>query len=214
MNKKNIFLGVILISMLFGGLLLNKKYDKSIPAVNANETLSSDQIVDKKSEGFTKKLFLTLQSKNFRVSSTGIKSEPNEISVTVDGTEQYLSEVRNEITIITSELSKSTIYESYPIIVDVKREIVLSDGPNLMEFNKVLMNVLKGLSDYDVVGDISSEYQKSITIKTSISSSNTKAKKLAKEIEEKVAEIIKTDGVSNFDSYEIYVNNKDGSIIK
>ena len=49
---------------------------------------------------------------------------------------------------------------------------------------------MEGLKDYDVIGNINTDYQKSITIQTSIKGSDKDAHKLAMEIEVTVNEIL------------------------
>ncbi|MFJ7977930.1 DUF4030 domain-containing protein [Peribacillus sp. NPDC096379] len=70
--------------------------------------------------------------------------------------------------------------------------------------------IMEGLKDYKVVIVLS--YQKSIIVHTSINSSDKNAKKLAKDIEVKISEILKSkelNSVSKIDSYKIYVKSKD-----
>ncbi|MFE7064248.1 DUF4030 domain-containing protein [Sutcliffiella sp. NPDC057660] len=81
------------------------------------------------------------------------------------------------------------------------------------ELSILTMSIMEGLKDYEVVVDIQSEYQKSITIQTSINSTDANAKKLTKEIEDRVNEIMKSEelnSLSRIESYEIYVRDKDG----
>jgi len=74
----------------------------------------------------------------------------------------------------------------------------------------VTNKIMEGLKDYKVVIVLS--YQKSIIVHTSINSSDKSAKKLAKDIEVKISEILKSkelNSVSKIDSYKIYVKSKD-----
>ena len=79
---------------------------------------------------------------------------------------------------------------------------------------------MEGLKDYDVFGNINTEYQneyqKSITIQTTIIGSDKDAHKLAMEIEETVNEILHSkelNSVSNIDSYEIKILNAKGKVV-
>ena len=83
--------------------------------------------------------------------------------------------------------------------------------------NKELLHLtstlMEGLKNYDVIGNINTDYQKSITIQTSIKGSDKDAHKLAMEIEETVNEILHSkelNSVSHIDSYEIKILNTNG----
>ncbi|WP_347550039.1 hypothetical protein ABFG93_00510 [Pseudalkalibacillus hwajinpoensis] len=85
------------------------------------------------------------------------------------------------------------------------------------EMSLLQLQVMEGLKDNGIVGDILTDYQESITIQTSIKSSDKDAEALKSDIEETVNEILKSEelkSVSKVDSYKIYVSNKDGEIIK
>ncbi|TKD72314.1 DUF4030 domain-containing protein [Pseudalkalibacillus hwajinpoensis] len=100
----------------------------------------------------------------------------------------------------------------------------LPEGQHMMdremvsrEMTLITMNVKEALKDNDVVGDIHTNYQESVTIQTSIKSSDKNAEDLKNDIEKTVAEIMKSDELktlSNIDTYEIYVTNEDGEIMK
>jgi hypothetical protein len=75
---------------------------------------------------------------------------------------------------------------------------------------------MEGLKDYDVIGNINIDYQKSITIQTSIKGSDKDAYKLAMEIEETVNEILhfkELNSVSHIDSYKIKILNPKGKVV-
>ena len=85
------------------------------------------------------------------------------------------------------------------------------------EISLITMEVMEGLKGNVIVGDIQTNYQESVTIQTSIESSDEDAETLKNDIEETVDGILKSEeleSVSKIDSYKIYVSNKDGEIIK
>ncbi|MDQ0482153.1 hypothetical protein [Guptibacillus hwajinpoensis] len=85
------------------------------------------------------------------------------------------------------------------------------------ELALITNEVMEGLKSNNLVGDIHTDYQESVTVQTSISSSDKKAQTLKNDIEETVDEIMKSDklkAVSKIKSYQIYVSNKDGEIIE
>ncbi|KHF39384.1 hypothetical protein [Halalkalibacter okhensis] len=85
------------------------------------------------------------------------------------------------------------------------------------ELSAITMNVMESLNEnYDGIGDILSEYQKSLTIKTSLDATEESSKEIALEIHKVVKDVLESgelDFVSNIDSYEIFVESKDGDII-
>ncbi|WP_377891842.1 hypothetical protein [Alkalihalobacillus sp. R86527] len=79
------------------------------------------------------------------------------------------------------------------------------------EMSLITMEVMEGLKGNDVVGDITTDYQKSVTIQTSIKSSDKNADALKSDIEETVNEILKSEelkSVSKVDSYKVIVDFK------
>ncbi|WP_270182306.1 hypothetical protein [Alkalihalobacillus sp. CinArs1] len=79
------------------------------------------------------------------------------------------------------------------------------------EMALIMNEVMEGLKDNDVVGDIHTDYQKSVTIQTSIRSSDKNADALKSDIEETVNEILKSEelkSVSKVDSYKVIVDFK------
>lgn len=74
----------------------------------------------------------------------------------------------------------------------------------------------KGLKGYDdIIGDITANYQSSITIQTSIEGSRKEAKNSAMKIEETVKQILKSKelgSLSKIDFYKINILNDNGEI--
>jgi hypothetical protein len=84
------------------------------------------------------------------------------------------------------------------------------------ELSAITMNVMKSLNDnFDGIGDIFSEYQKSLTIKTSLDGAEASSKEVALEIQKSVEEVLESEELEfvSTDSYKIYVESKDGEII-
>ena len=84
------------------------------------------------------------------------------------------------------------------------------------ELPHLTKTLVEGLKDYDVIGNIGTDYQKSITIHTSIKGSDKDAHKLAMEIEETVNEILHSkelNSVPHIDSYEIKILNAKGEVV-
>ncbi len=71
-----------------------------------------------------------------------------------------------------------------------------------------------GLNDYDGIGDIHIDYHEQITVQTSLDSSDIDK---AKEIQKSVEDLLKSEeleSISNIESYQVSLLNKDGELIK
>lgn len=87
------------------------------------------------------------------------------------------------------------------------------------EMALITVEVMEGLKGKDVVGDIHTNYQESVTIQTFINSSDNEAAPLKSDIEETVKEILNSEelkSVSNINSYKVIVesNSKEGQEIE
>ncbi|MBK3494117.1 hypothetical protein JFL43_04440 [Viridibacillus sp. YIM B01967] len=94
-------------------------------------------------------------------------------------------------------------------------EVVNNEAIN-SELSTLTLNILKGLSDSKAVLTIKTDYQKSITIETSIKNSDKNAKKLAIDIEDSVKEILESEelnSITKIESYKIFVMDSDGKAI-
>lgn len=72
--------------------------------------------------------------------------------------------------------------------------------------------VQEELSNYEGIGDIIVDFQQSVTIQTSIDSSDPNAESLAKDIAKKVEDLLKSQklkSVSKVDSYKVIVQSED-----
>jgi citrate lyase gamma subunit len=78
------------------------------------------------------------------------------------------------------------------------------------EMATLTMAIMGSLKGFDVVGDIQSNYLESITVQTSLHSSDPNSNNVAKEIQETVEEVLAS---KEFESYKVYVEDKNGEII-
>ncbi|MGM0805990.1 MAG: hypothetical protein ACQET8_14685 [Bacillota bacterium] len=215
MSRKSLLLVCVLMVLVFSGLWLNKAYKFTRTEVIAKEnTKRINQNPEKHSEKFTKKLYYVLKNEGYKVSSVGVQFEPKEISITVEGTKVYLSNVKMDMINLTREVSKSTNYGDYPIKVDVTKDIVVDDNVNIAkinnELNELNMAITMSLSDYKVVDNVSIDYQRLVTIQTSLVGSDAKAEKVVKKIEKVVLETLQKED-AHYNSYQIDVKSQNGA---
>ncbi|RSL30704.1 DUF4030 domain-containing protein [Salibacterium salarium] len=84
------------------------------------------------------------------------------------------------------------------------------------ELGSLTIKMKEGLNDYEEIGDIKTEYQQSLTVQTSIESTDPNAENAAQNIRKDAENLLKSEEfktVSNRDSYKIYVENDSGKII-
>lgn len=141
----------------------------------------------------------------------------NEMVIQVEGSEEYFNSVKKDMESIAKSVIKSTTLKDYKVVVEkLDLSIVTEDVEKIHKELLHLMSTLKeGLKNYDVIGDIEIEYQKSITFQTSMNDLDKDTHKLAREIEEIVNEILHSKElmVSHIDSYEIKILNTKGEEI-
>ena len=95
--------------------------------------------------------------------------------------------------------------ETVPDTEKINRELII-----------LMQSMQEGLKDNKEFVTVKTEYQKTITIETAISSSDKNANELAKGIEESVEEILKSkelNSVTKIKSYKIVVQDSDGNTI-
>lgn len=100
-------------------------------------------------------------------------------------------------------------------VASIQREEV-----DLKKMNEELaalsLNVMQSLNDdYEGIGDILFEYQKSFTIQTSLDSADSNSKQIAMNIQKSVEDVFNTGELESIStgSYKIIVESKDGTII-
>ncbi|WP_026023037.1 DUF4030 domain-containing protein [Paenisporosarcina sp. TG20] len=141
-----------------------------------------------------------------------------ELYIKVKENEENFNLVKKDIESIAKSEIKSSSLKEYTVVVErLDLSFVNEEVKNRNKENLHLSSALiEGLKDYDVLGNINTEYLKSITIHTSIKGSDNDAHKLAMEIEETVNEILHTkelNSVSHIDSYEIKILNINGKVV-
>ncbi|KQL33695.1 DUF4030 domain-containing protein [Psychrobacillus sp. FJAT-21963] len=145
-----------------------------------------------------------------------------ELRVQVKENEEYFNSVKKDIESIAKNAIRSSTLKDYTVVVErMDLSFVTEETENInKELSHIASTLMEGLKDYDVFGNINTEYQneyqKSITIQTTIIGSDKDAHKLAMEIEETVHEILHSkelNSVSNIDSYEIKILNAKGKVV-
>ena len=102
-----------------------------------------------------------------------------------------------------------------PIVLSQNEEIT-DVSADLKENTFLVKSIFEGLKGYEGIENVQANYQESLTIQTSIDSSDTNSENTAKDIHKRVKEILKSkelESISEIDSYEVYVRDKDGKII-
>lgn len=115
-----------------------------------------------------------------------------ELVIQVVGDEEYVNSVKKDIESIAKSVIKTSTLKEYIVVFErwelyKMPEEFKKEQKELLHLGKILM---EGLTDYGVIGDIDTHYQKSITIHTSIKDSGKDAHKQAMEIEEAVQRLI------------------------
>ncbi|MDF2066686.1 hypothetical protein [Bacillus sp. Cr_A10] len=141
-----------------------------------------------------------------------------ELNVKVKENEEYFYSVKKDIESIAKNVIKSSTLKDYTVIVErMDLSLISEEAENAnKELLHLASSLMEGLKHNDVFGNINTEYQKSITIQTSIKGSDNDAHKLAMEIEETVNEILhskKLNSVSNIYSYKIKILNSKGEVV-
>lgn len=141
-----------------------------------------------------------------------------ELRIIVVGDEEYFNSVNNDMESIAKSVIKSSQLKDYKIVFErwdllgIPKEF----NKDINESHHLAKLLIESLKDYEVVLNININYQKSITIHTSIKSSDKDVHKLTKKIEETVSKILHSkelNSVSYIDSYEIKIVDSNGHII-
>jgi hypothetical protein len=140
------------------------------------------------------------------------------LTIQVQGNKDDFDSIKKDIELIAKNVIKTTPIKEYTVIVEwVDLSIVKEEHKNInKELSYLTHNLMKGLKNYDVIGDIGTEYQKSITIQTSIEGKGEEAHISALEIEEIVNEILNSkelSSVSKIESYKVIILNADGKAV-
>lgn len=141
------------------------------------------------------------------------------LRVQVKENEEYFNSVKKDIESIAKNVIKSSILKDYTVVVErMDLSFVTVETENInKELSHIALSLMEGLKHNDLFENINTEYQneyeKSITIQTSIKGSDKDAHELAMEIEAKVNEILHSkelNSISNIDYYEIKILNAKG----
>ncbi|KGR76389.1 hypothetical protein [Ureibacillus sinduriensis] len=210
MFKKIMMVAGIFIMGIASLILLSMPLAFNTPIVNKEE----QKPLLTQEESTLKMVIEKLQEKYVGVD---VKTTSNkELMIHVVGDEEYLNSVKRDMEYIARSIIKSSILKEYSIVFKRWDLIGGSDKIPNKELD-IIKTLMKGLRDYDVIDNISIYYQETtITIRTSIKSSNENANKLAMKIEESANEILQSNelkSLSNIDSYKIEIMNTRGKEI-
>ncbi|MFJ7826057.1 hypothetical protein [Psychrobacillus sp. NPDC096623] len=198
--------------------LLNKPLEVNTSVANKEE---QDHLFTKEEELnistmniVTEKIHEKYKELQFAVSSNSKK----ELKIQVEENEEYFDSVNKDIESIAKRVIISSTLKDYTVFVE--RLDLSSLTEKVEDINQELLHLsstlMKGLEAYGVIGNINTDYQKSINIQTSIKGSDNDALKLAMQIEETVNEILdykELKSVSHIDSYEINILNNKGNVV-
>ena len=212
MLKRILIIAGILIVGISSFILLNKSLEVDSAVANNEE---QESLVTKE-EATLKRVKEKLNEK-YPVVDVKTTSK-KELVIQVVGDEEYFNSVKKDIESIAISIIKTSTIKDYMVVFerwDLTKmpEEFRKQQKEILHLGKTLM---EGLKDYSVIGDIGTEYQKSITIHTSIKGSDNDPHKLAMEIEETVNEILQSkelNSVSQIYSYEIKILNANGKVV-
>lgn len=194
-----------------------------------NKSLDTDTAVANKEEQkplFTKEEELNFATLNmvaekiheiYEELEFGVSSNSEiKLKIQVKENEEYFNSVKKDIESIAKSVIKSSALKDYTVVVERLDLSFITEEVN-KELLHLTSTLMEGLKSFDVFEKINAEYQKSITIHTSIESSDKDAHKLALEIEEIVNEILlskELNSLSYIDTYDIKILNTKGKVIK
>ena len=211
--KLLIIAGILLIN-LSPLSFLNKPLEIEIAGTNKDEQEPVTQ-----QELNRSRLILVKEKLNEKYVGVDVKTtSKKELVIQVVGDEEYVNSVKNDMESIAKSVIKSTPLKGYTVhferwdLFKILEEMTTDQ----QELHLIGETVMEGLKEYDLIGDIGTHYQKSITIRTAIKGSNKDARKVAIEIEETVNAILHSKelkSIPHIDSYEIKVLNSNGKVL-
>lgn len=218
MLKRILIITGILIVGIASFSLLNKPFQVDTVVANKDEQkplfTKEEELNMSTLNAVTKKIHEKFEELEFVVSS----NSEIELKIQVQETEEHFNSVKKDIeSIAKSEIKSSTLKDFTVVVERMDLSLISEKAKNEhKELSHLISPLMEGLKVYDVIGDINTEYQKSINIQTSIKGSDKDAHKLAMEIEETVNEILHSkelNSVSHIDSYEIKILNAKGKVV-
>lgn len=211
MLKRILIIAGILIVGISSLILSNKSLEVDSAVANKEE---QEPLVTK--EEATLKMVKEKLNEKYAVEVK--TTSEKELVIQVIGDLEYFNSVKKDIESIAKSVIKTSTLKDYIVVFErwdlfKMPEEFNKEQKEIIHLGKTLM---EGLKDYGAIGNIGTEYQKSIAIHTSIKGSDRDAHELAMEIEETVNEIlhsIELNSVSNIDSYEIKILNINGKVV-
>ena len=137
-----------------------------------------------------------------------------ELVIQVVGDDEYFNSVKDNMATIAKSVMRTSTLKDYAIVFErwdfnndendetfkKEKELSISLGADFTE----------SLKEYEEIRSITIKYQKSLTIETTIKSTNNEAHQLANRIEATVNEFLKLNLLSRSNSYEIKILNIKG----
>ncbi|ATP40063.1 hypothetical protein CSE16_08375 [Solibacillus sp. R5-41] len=219
MLKRILIIVGILIVGIASFILLNNLLESDSAVANKEEQKPSfskeEKLTHSILNSITEKIHEKYKDLKFSVGSSSTK----ELKIQVSENEEYFNSIKREIETIAKIEIKPSILKDYTVLV-MRLDLSLLNE-ELRKNNKELLllthTIWIGLKEeYDIVEDINIEYQKSITIYTSIKGTGKDAQKLAMEIEETINKTLQSkelDSLPQIDSYEIKILNTKGKVV-
>ncbi|MEK3979001.1 hypothetical protein MKY37_07850 [Psychrobacillus sp. FSL K6-2836] len=214
LKKILIIVGIFIVGMASISLL-NKSLDTDTAVANKEEQkplFTKEELNFATLNMVAEKIHEIYEELEFGVSS----NSETKLKIQVKENEEYFNSVKKDIESIAKSVIKSSALKDYTVVVERLDLSFITEEVN-KELLHLTSTLMKGLKSFDVFEKINAEYQKSITIHTSIESSDKDAHKLALEIEEIVNEILlskELNSLSYIDTYDIKILNTKGKLIK
>ncbi|QUG40268.1 hypothetical protein KD050_13270 [Psychrobacillus sp. INOP01] len=141
-----------------------------------------------------------------------------ELVIQVEVNEGDFNLVKKDMESIVKGVIKTSTLKDYIVVVEkLDLSFITEEVKNInKELVHLTSTLMTGLKVYDEIGNINTDFQKSITVQTSIKGLNKDALKLAIEIEETVNEILHSkelNSISHIDSYEVFILNTKGEVV-
>ncbi|TQR21587.1 hypothetical protein [Psychrobacillus vulpis] len=189
LKKRSVLLSGLLTAFVIvgGGYFINTKF--SFEAQKTNELIFKNNTI------YSEEVLQALKKENYKVGALGLNALSKSILITINDSEQSINNEREKIEFIVSELSKETMYKDYSVEVLKMESLPIGNQfPSTLNdiFHLLLVNLR---ADFNNIDDISVAHRSEriiVNIKASILSSDESAKIIAKDIEQKVLQIVKS----------------------
>jgi len=208
MKKILNIIGILLVGIASLSLL-NKGLEVDSSITNKEEQLESlitkeEDLLKKVKEKLTEKYVIDIKT-----------TSKKELLIQVVGDEKYFNSVKKDMESIAKTVIKTSTLKDYTVVFErwdlfKMPEEFKKEQKEILYLGKTIM---EGLKDYKLIENIGTHDQKSITIYTSIKSSDEDAHKLAMEIEETVNEILHSKELNAVSHIEIKILNNKGKVV-